>query len=298
MGVGAASLDLSSFAKERALDILSAEMPKRRLGRTGIMVSCLGFGGGSRYAMADERMSERLIDYAIALGVTYFDAARSYGKGVTEERYGRYLTPKYRNRIFLNSKSEAGTYDGVMKDLETSLKTLNTDHLDLYCMHGIDKMEQLDALLSPAGGYKAFRKLKDEGVVKNIGYSFHYWDAVAERAFASLDVDAILCPMNASRNDGNEKNLLPRALKRDVGVIAIKITGQNALIGKVTGGDLVRYALSLPISIANIGMDGLGTLEACAGIAREKAISKAEAEKIHQRLAFDPKVTRLPYYQG
>jgi len=298
VGVGAMSVKLKGKSGDLTTsDILSNELPKRRLGRTNAMVSCIGFGGGSRYAGADEKVAEKLIDYAIKLGITYFDAARSYGGGKTEKRYGRYLTPNYRDKIFLNSKSKMRDYDGVMKEIEISLKALRTDYLDLYCMHGIDEVKDVDALLSSSGGYKAFLKLKDEGIVKGIGMSIHYWNDAAKKAIKSFDIDAVLCPINASRNSGCEKYLLPIAKKRDISIIAIKTTGQNALIGNVTGGDLVRYVLSLPIAVANIGIEGLGTLESCAEIGRESVLSRKKAEKIHKKLAFDPKVIKLPYRQ-
>jgi len=276
------------------------ELPKRRLGRTNRMVSCIGFGAGSRYCnwVADEATLQKHIDYAIKLGITYFDSARVYGKGLAEERYGKYLTPKYRDQIFLNSKSEERTYDGVMKEIEISLKLLRTDYLDLYCMHGIDKVEDVNVLLSPSGGYKAFLKLKNEGVVKNIGFSFHKWNDASRKSFNEFDVDAILCVINASKYNGNEDGLLPLASQRDIGIIAIKIMGQNALIGNVSGDDLLRYALSLPISVANVGMDGFSPLESCVEVGKEPLLSEADAEKIHVKLSFDPKVTRLPYFAG
>jgi predicted aldo/keto reductase-like oxidoreductase len=280
--------------------IKSGELPKRRLGRTNRMVSCIGFGAGSRYCnwVADEVTLQKHIDYAIKLGITYFDSARVYGNGLAEERYGKYLTPKYRNQIFLNSKSEERTYEGVMREFEISLKTLKTDYLDLYCMHGIDKVEDVDILLSPSGGYKAFLKLKNEGVVKNIGFSFHKWNDASQKSLKEFDVDAILCVINAAKYNGNEDGLIPLAVKRDIGIIAIKIMGQNALIGNVSGDDLLRYALSLPISIANVGMDGFSPLESCIEVGKEPLLSEADAEKVHVRLNFDPKVTRLPYFAG
>jgi len=88
------------------------------------------------------------------------------------------------------------------------------------------------------------------------------------------------------------------ASKRDIGIIAIKIMGQNALIGNVSGNDLLRYALTLPISVANVGIDGFAPLESCVEVGKEAIISEAEAEKIRLKLNFDPKVTRLPYYTG
>lgn len=283
---------------EKSEKILSEELPKRRLGRTNKMISCIGFGSGSRYCnwVADDRTLQKHIDYAIKLGITYFDTARGYGNGVAEERYGKFLTPKYRSQIFLNSKSMARNYDGVMKDIETSLKTLNTDYLDLYCMHGIDHVDQLELLLKADGGYKAFLKLRDEGTVKAIGFSFHKCNEASQRSVNEMDIDALLCPINASRNSGCEDGLIPVALKRDIGVIAMKVLGQNALIGNVSGDDLVRYALSLPVAVANIGMDGFSPLQACTNIGREPVLSEAEAKKIHIKLDFDPKVTRLPYF--
>jgi aryl-alcohol dehydrogenase-like predicted oxidoreductase len=280
--------------------VKSAELPKRRLGRTNRMVSCVGFGAGSRYCnwVADDNMLQKHIDHAIKLGITYFDSARSYGNGLAEERYGKFLTPKYRSQIFLNSKTMQRTYDGVMKEIEISLKTLKTGYLDLYCMHGIDNVEDTDILLSPAGGYKAFIKLKNEGVVKNIGFSFHKWNDASQKSFREFDVDAVLCVINAAKSNGNEEGLLPLASKRDVGVIAIKIMGQNALIGNVSGDDLLRYALTLPVAVANVGIDGFAPLESCVEVGKEPLLSETEAKKIEMKLDFDPKVTKLPYFTG
>lgn len=278
----------------------SKELPKRRLGRTNRMVSCVGFGGGSRYCnwVANEDTLQKHIDHAVNLGITYFDSARSYGNGLAEERYGKYLTPKYRDKIFLNSKTMERTYDGVMKEIEISLKTLKTEYLDLYCMHSIDTLEDVNVLLSSSGGYKAFSKLKNEGVVKNIGFSFHKWNDASQKSFNDFDVDAILCVINASKYNGNEEGLLPLAAKRDIGIIAIKIMGQNSLIGNVSGNDLLRYGLSLPISVANVGMDGFSPLESCVEVGKEPVLSEKEAQRIVSRLNFDPQVTRLPYFTG
>ena len=280
--------------------VISGELPKRRLGRTNRMVSCIGFGSGSRYCnwVADDVILQKHIDHAIDLGITYFDSARSYGNGISEERYGKFLTPKYRKQIFLNSKTAERTYDGVMKEIEISLKSLKTDYLDLYTMHAIDKVEDVDTLLSTEGGYKAFLKLKNDGVVKNICFSYHKWNDASQKAFSAFDIDAVLCVINAARFNGNEDNLIPQALKRDLGIIAIKIMGQNALIGNVIGDDLLRYALTLPVSVANVGMDGFAPLESCVGVGKEPLLSVAEAEKIRDKLNFDPKVTKLPYFTG
>ncbi|MDD2381210.1 MAG: aldo/keto reductase [Mariniphaga sp.] len=293
-----AYVNASGSHTEISKDELAGELPKRRLGRTNLMVSCIGFGTGSRYCnwIAKDAILQKHIDYAINLGINYFDAARSYGNGLAEERYGKFLTPKYRSLIILTSKSQKRTYDGVMRDIETSLTTMKTDHLDLYFMHGIDHVEQADALLEPDGGYKAFLKLRDEGTVKNIAFSFHKWNEASQKCLKEFDVDAVMCPINASLNSGCEEHLIPLALKRDIGIIAMKVLGQNALIGNVSGDDLVRFSLSLPIALANIGMDGFSPLQACVKIGREPVLTDEEARKIHIKLDFDPKITRLPYF--
>jgi hypothetical protein len=159
-------------------------------------------------------------------------------------------------------------------------------------------VEDVDTLLSDVGGYKAFLKLKNEGVIKNIGFSFHKWNDASQKSFSAFDVDVIMCVINASKYNGNEDGLIPLANKRDVGLIAIKVMGQNALIGNASGDELLRYALSLPIAVANVGIDGFAPLESCVEVGKEPLLSEAEAKKIHLKLAFDPKVTRLPYYTG
>jgi aryl-alcohol dehydrogenase-like predicted oxidoreductase len=298
-GVGLVSLKSLEVLEKDIPKEASDELPKRMLGRTGRMVSCIGFGGGGRYwrDVANESTAEELVNYAVKLGITYFDSAKDYGNSKTEKRYGRYLTPKYRKQIFLTSKTQSRTYDEIMKDVETSLKNLNTDYLDLYCMHGIDKIEDVETLSGPSGGYKAYIKLKNEGVAKNIGFSFHKWNDASKESLKRFDPDAVLCVINASRDSGCEQYFLPLALVKNIGVIAIKTTGASALIGNVTGQDLVRYALSLPIALASIGMESYGTLESCVSIAKEPLISPEKREEIVKKLAFDPKVHKLPYFR-
>ena len=290
---------LAGNAAAKTASVLpEGQLPQRRLGRTNKMVSCLGFGGGSQWCNwpAKDEMLQKHIDHAINLGITYFDTARSYGNGKSEERYGQFLTPKYRNQIFLNSKSGERTYDGVMKDIETTLGLLKTDHLDLYCMHAIDKIEDVDKLLAQGGGYKAFLKLREEGVVKSIGFSYHKWNDASQKSLKEFDIDVVMCPINAARSNGNEDNLIPLAQKRDLGIIAIKVMGQNALIGSVSGDDLLRYAMTLPISVLNVGMDNFAALESCVEVSRQAVISEADAKKILQKLNFDPAITKLPYF--
>jgi len=300
VGVGMAGIVTSKGLSIDSAKGLKGGIPKRKLGRTGRMVSCIGFGGGSRFCswVPQERWAEKLIEYAIELGITYFDTSIRYGENMlSEKRFGKYLTPKYRDKIFLATKSGNRTYDEVMKDLEQSLKNLKTDYLDLYHMHGIVK-EDVKKLAGPNGGYKAYRKLKDAGVIKNIGFSCHEtWDTFFMEAMDRFNPDVVMAAINAARDNGVEQNFMPIASERNIGIVAMKVSAQNELIGKVSGQDLVRYDLSLPLSVVNVGMDGFSTLESCVRIAKESPISSKERDRINKQLAYDPAIHKLPYYQ-
>ena len=302
LGAGLISFDTKGETDLRTSEkLLNRGIPKRRLGKTNKMISCIGFGGsGSRFSVwvPDEGDAQYLIEYAIKLGITYFDSSNMYNYK-TEKRYGRYLTPNFRDKIFLCAKTDVRTYDGVMTEFEKSLKNMNVDYVDLYVMMAVDLVRDVETLASPSGGYKAYQKLKSEGVVKHIGFSFHIWNPASQRIFNEFeDIEVALCPINASRSGGNEEMFLPLAKKKDIGVIAIKSTGQNRLIGNVTGGDLFRYALSMDVSCVDVGVDGYTTLESCAAIANEPSLTQEQMREIENRLAFDRTKTRLPYYQG
>ena len=279
----------------------TAPMPTSILGRTGRTVSRLAFGGGSRYFLwvPSERDAEKLVDQAIKFGITYFDTAHSYGENSESEiRYGKYLTPKYRSQIFLVTKTNRRTYDGVMKDFEASLENLKTDHVDLYHMHAMTTPEDVESLLASDGGLKAFQKLKDSGAIKNIGFSCHAnWDTHIKKAYQEIDPDVVMLAMNAARDTGLEEHLLPMAKERKTGVVLMKVTGQNALIGKLNGKELVRYAFSVDADVFNVGMDGYTTLESCVELIKEKPISNSERERLHKSMAYTPEMYDLPYHR-
>lgn len=299
IGIGIVGINEIKGLNVSSAKNVSDKLPRRKLGRTGKMVSCIGFGGGSRYWhwVPEEPMAGKLIEHAIRLGIAYFDTCINYGDQKSEKRFGKYLTPKYRNQIFLVSKTDRRKYDEVMEDIETTLKNLNTDYLDLYHMHRVDTVDDVKTLSGKSGGFKAYTKLKNENVTKYIGFTYHEWNEASKEALERFDPDVVMCPLNAARDSGCEENFLPLALERNIGIVAMKVAGQNALIGNVTGQDLLRYALSLPVAVANVGMDGFGTLESCVEIAKEPLISSKERDAIHKKLAYSPEIHKLPYLQ-
>ncbi|MCK4966082.1 aldo/keto reductase, partial [bacterium] len=236
VGIGFASIVGAKDLIKSPESDMADKIPMRKLGRTGKMVSCLGFGGGSRYLIPDEKTAEKLIQYAFNLGITFFDTSLTYGDGKSESRYGKYLIPFHRDEIFLSTKTDALTYDVIMKDIEQSLKNLKTDYVDLYSFHLVNNAEKVKKISGSNGALEGAVKLRDEGIIKAIGISFHEWSNVSKEAIKKFDPDVVICPLNAARSYGygdlvdksesSEENLLPYAKKNNIGIAAIKTTGQ------------------------------------------------------------------------
>jgi len=184
-----------------------------------------------------------------------------------------------------------------MRQFEESSNNLNTDYLDLYHMHALKTQEDVRTLAGPSGGFKAFRKLKDAGAIRNIGFSFHTWEDFSKAAYKEFDPDVVMFSLNASRDSGCEEHFLPLANENNTGLVAMKVTAGSSLIGEVSGQDLVRYVLGLPVHVLNIGMDGFGTLESCVELAKEAPVSQTEREAIHDKLAYTPDRYDIPYHR-
>jgi aryl-alcohol dehydrogenase-like predicted oxidoreductase len=300
--VGGASLLAagSSGAESESDRSAASSMPTSILGRTGTRVSRIGFGAGTPFwqLLPSERQAEKLLQYAVQKGITYFDTAYSYGKdNSSEKRIGKYLTPEYRKKIFLVTKTRERSYDGVMRQFEESLKNLDTEYLDLYHMHALKTLEDVRTLAGSSGGFKAFRELKDAGAIRNIGFSFHTWEDFSKTAYEEFDPDVVMFSLNASRDSGCEEQFLPLALENNTGLVAMKVTAGNSLIGEVSGQDLVRYVLGLPVHVLNIGIGGFGTLESCVELAKEEPVSETQRKEIHDRLAYAPERYDIPYHR-
>jgi predicted aldo/keto reductase-like oxidoreductase len=281
-------------------------MPRRTLGRTGRLTSLVGFGGGSRYQLQqDLAVAERMIHRAIELGVNYFDTAYIYQiNGVRESyrRYGKFLVPNYRQQIFLTSKLVDRDAEGAKRHFGETLKELGTDHLDLLHFHDLRRKEEVDKLLAPDGALKVYRQWKEQGVIRAIGVTGHANADVLLDAIQRIEPDCVMCPQNPAHSGqygGSDfARVIPVALQRGMGMLAMKTTAQNALIGKagVTAEQLVRYTLNLPITTAVIGMPNLEVLESCAAIARTlDPMPEEERKSLEGRLARTADAAHLPY---
>jgi len=209
------STTLTSISCEKA----SASLEKRTLGRTGEKLSIIGFGGivveSATPAESSYRVSEA-IDY----GVNYFDVAPSYGDA--EIKLGPALEP-YRSDVFLACKTDVREKEGAQKELEQSLNRLKTDHFDLYQLHGVATMEEVETIFGPGGAMDVFVKAKEAGKIRHIGFSAHSVEA-AMSLMDRFDFETILFPINfATWHAGNfGPQVLAKAEEKGMGILALK----------------------------------------------------------------------------
>ncbi|MBA4408381.1 MAG: aldo/keto reductase [Odoribacter sp.] len=207
-------------------DRLGEVLPKRKLGRTNEYVTMLGTGG-YHVGWTTERDAQEVIEASLEGGVRFFDTAESYAAGTSETRYGKYLTPKYRDLIFLMSKSTGKDAKTVKEHLEGTLRRLKTDHLDLYQVHAISTPEDVDSRIQ-LGVLDVLLKAKEEGKIKYLGFTGHQnpfaHARMMERTKKSNIFDTVLMPVNVLDQTyySFTQNIMQKALDRNMGILAIK----------------------------------------------------------------------------
>ncbi len=247
-------------------------LPMRVLGRTGQKVTILAFGCGSRWLMYKEldRALEAL-NKALDLGITYVDTAYSYGDGESETRAGKVMATR-RKEVFLATKIPDRTRDAFLRRFEGSLKRLQTDHVDLCHVHSLGRADDLAKLEAPDGALKGLLEVREQKMARFIGMTSHTDGAVMAEAIGRHDLNCVQMALNASRNGRFEEIALPAARKKNLGIIAMKVMGQELLVGpeagKAAADSLLRYSMSLPVTTAVVGMPTLEMLEKNVEVAR------------------------------
>jgi predicted aldo/keto reductase-like oxidoreductase len=278
-------------------------LPTRILGRTGVAVPIIGFGGGSRFCrIEDPEKSVEVITHALDHGLYYWDTANQYGGKdfKSEERYGLVLKNR-RREVFLATKVGERTYDGAMRQLEESLKRLQTDHLDIYQVHSVESPADVEAIGAKGGILEALRKLREQKVTRFIGFSGHA-DAEAMTALINrFDFDTMLIALNhyAERKGDFEKGAIPAAAAKNMGIMAIKVIRPQETVAGVKPDELIRYALSLEhLHSAVIGHDSLDVLKKNIELVKNfQKMSAAEMQDMRMRLEPFFAGSRLPWMQ-
>lgn len=274
-----------------------ASLPRRVLGRTGGEVSILGFGGGSRFLMYDsEDKALETLNWAIDQGLNYLDTAMSYGDGLSETRYGKVLKTR-RKEVWLTTKVSVRGYDEALRAMDASLERLQTDHVDLLHIHSLTDMDDLSAIERKDGVLRALYRIRDQGMARFIGMTSHTDARTMKTAIERHDLNCVMMALNAATNTGFstgfERIALPAAQKKKLGILAMKITGQEQLLGEGSGKtgmrDLLSYSLSLPVAACIVGMPKAEFVKENIAIARSfQPLPETEKDRI--RKAVEPSV--------
>lgn len=292
-------------------------MPTRNLGATGYQVGIFSLGGQSAIEQPDNfDVAVPLIERALDLGVNYVDTSARYGgteNRWSEQYFGRVMKHR-RSEVFLATKSHDRTRDGSLKLLERSLELLQTDHIDLWQMHALSRMEQVEQAFAPGGAIEAFVEARDQGIVRFLGISGHADPEVLIAAIERFPFDTILLALNAADpyHLSFKADLLPLAVEREMGIIGMKIPARGLLLkswktpkdpssrysesvpGTLDMREAMRYVLSLPVSTVIVGCDSIAQLEENIEIARsftplnETQLAQLEerAEPVHRQSLF------------
>jgi len=223
-------------------------MEMRRLGRTEMQVSRIGFGGMTIPKVSVEQAAAT-INRALDLGVNFIDTARAYGNGDSEGKIGRVMEHR-RGDVYLSSRTPDTAYDGMKKAIDESLEALRTDYIDLYEAHDVSSSARYDPLMQKGGGLKALKEAKEEGKIGHIGFTSHDWDLI-KKLIASGEFEAGLVTYNLAARTA-EDEVLDLAEEHDVGLFVMKVFGNASLLElsppasgrKPTVAECLRFALS------------------------------------------------------
>ena len=228
----------------------------------------------------EEDQALAALNRAIDLGITYIDTAHSYGGGRSEERVGRIMATR-RKEVTLATKLSARTAEQGRRQIELSLKRLQTDRVDVLHIHALKDLADLDAIGARGGVLEALHEARDQKITRAIGITCHADPVALQTALERHDFDCTQMALNAGLasitngmklappSDRTFEGLaLPVAVRKQMGVIAMKVFGQEHLVGSAPAEQLFAYALSLPVSLASVGMPQLKFVERNAELVR------------------------------
>lgn len=295
-----------------ARDRLGELLPLRKLGKSGASVTMLGVGGYHIH-WTSERDAQQVIMTALENGVRFFDTAESYGPHVSEIKYGKFLTPRYRDIVFLMTKTTAPDAKTAREHLEGSLKRMKTDYLDLWQVHSLTTPEDVDNRIKN-GVLDVFMEAKKSGKVKYIGFTGHQNPKAhlrmleATRGMGIWDtVQMPVNPVDAASNLSFVREVMPQLVEQGIGVLAMKTladgrffarknmhdwkTDHPLIPDRITVADVMNFVWSLPVSTLITGAENREFIEEKVQLAR---LFKELEEK--QRSAIVQRVSDLSLY--
>jgi predicted aldo/keto reductase-like oxidoreductase len=248
-------------------------------------VTLFGLGGEGvlrTYGRTSEAVA--VIHRALEQGVNYCDTAPAYADSINY--YGTALGERRQN-IFLAAKTHDRTRDGSLRLLDDTLKRLRTDHLDLWQLHDLRTLDQLDVIFRKGGALEALVVARGDGRVRHLGITGHHDPAILLEAMRRFDFDTVLVALNAADVHSLSfiKAVLPEAQRRGMGVIGMKVTAQKRILGTLSMAEAMGYVLSLPgVTNVIIGCTTPADVDENAKIARQFAMMSADQmRKLEER---------------
>lgn len=303
-----------AITKPMTQDALGELLPLRRLGRQNEFVTMLCLGGSHHEMLRSAREEEEAIEVAIEGGVRFFDTAAMYGRGRSEELFGEYLTPKYRDHVYIMTKSHSRDAAGTQAHLEQSLRSMKLDQIDLWQMHTLESPSDVDRRIDN-GVLDVFLKAKADGKVRHLGFTghtsmpahLHLLEELAKRGLVEEFTTAQM-PINVL-DPGYEsfiENVVPQLVKHQIAPLAMKTVVFGQLFGKpkswkrdrrpdvlpklipekVSHQDAMNFVYSLPITSAVVGFDTVDQLRENIAIAKQAAeLDEAKRTEIVEAVA-------------
>jgi predicted aldo/keto reductase-like oxidoreductase len=253
---------------EKAIDAITQYRP---LGKTGERVSPIGLGGWHiGLPHVDEQLGFRIVRSAIDRGITFMDNSWDYNEGASEIRMGRALRDGYRDRAFLMTKIDGRSKREATRQLDESLRRLQTDRIDLVQHHEVIRFDDPHRIFHAEGANAALLEARKAGKVRYIGFTghkdprvhLHTLEVAKENGFS---FDTVQMPLNVmdAHYRSFEKLVLPELVKRNIGVLGMKSMANGIILksGTVTPVECLHYALSLPTSVVITGCDSMEVLD-------------------------------------
>jgi len=227
---------------------------KRVLGRTGLEVSLLGFGGFHLLEIPTEK-ARSLLNYYLDQGGNYIETAADYGDGESERKIGGVIAQR-RDELVLATKTSSRDKGGAKADIERSMKNLQTDYLDLIFMHAVGTHEELKEILNPGGAMEAVRELQKAGKIGYVAISMHGQPDTLIEAIKTDEIDVVMATLNYFDRFNFPKlegELIPLAQENNIGLICMKPIADGFLWRSAK--QAFRYSFSLPVSMVVTGMN-------------------------------------------
>lgn len=272
-----------------------------QFGSTGLTVTRLGLGGeGVLRTFGRDLEAHAVIRAALEAGITYVESARAYSG--SERYYGGALGN--RQNVTIASKAHDRSKAGALTMLETSLRLMGRDHLDLWQFHDVREWAELDEMGAPGGAYEAFAEAKARGLVRFIGLTGHHDPAVLRACLERYAFDSVLLPINPAEGclgDAFERSVVPAARARGMAVVGMKVFARGLLFDPRTGGvsvqEAMEYALSADVDTLVIGCDDPAQVRANVSAAESATpMPSDERRRLEARVA--GAAGQLAYYRA